>query len=140
MDRHRFCPTRRVAFFGRTDFPVACWERRLSCRLLGQAIFLSPAGRGGFLAAYWDRRFSCRLLRNEEEDEEKRGHRPYPPWSAARKPPLPSLTRIGSFAIVSPPRRPAILGHVHPSVNRRVRDNSRTVALQSVGTDSGESK
>ena len=37
-------------------------ERRLSCRRLGTATFLPPAGNGGFLAAGWERRLSCRRL------------------------------------------------------------------------------
>ena len=37
-------------------------ERRLSCRRLGTATFLSPAGSGDFLVAGWERRLSCRRL------------------------------------------------------------------------------
>ena len=51
---------------------------------------------------------------------------------------FPNLTRIGGFAIVNPPRRPAILGRIHPGVNRRVRENARMAALRSIGTDSGD--
>ena len=36
-------------------------ERRLSCRRLGTAAFLPPAGSGGFLAAGWERRLCARL-------------------------------------------------------------------------------
>ena len=35
-------------------------ERRLSCRRLGAATFLSPTGSGDFLVAGWERRLSCR--------------------------------------------------------------------------------
>ncbi len=35
-------------------------ERRLSCRRLGAATFLSPTGSGGFLAADWEGRLSRR--------------------------------------------------------------------------------
>ena len=37
-------------------------ERRLSCRRLGAATFLPPAGSGDFLVAGWERRLSCRRL------------------------------------------------------------------------------
>ena len=46
---------------GNGGFLAAGWERRLSCRRLGAAAFLSPAGSGGFLVAGWERRLCARL-------------------------------------------------------------------------------
>ena len=82
-------------------------EGRLSCRPLGQATFLSPIGTGDFLVAHWDRRFSCRLLfsiakRFGSGRSVEWGLRPPdPPWSAARKPPLP----LGGKKAAAPARR-----------------------------------
>ena len=57
----------------------------------GASTFSPPTGRGGFLAACWEGRLSCRPLRIEEDEEEGGLRPPYPPQSAARKPPLVGL-------------------------------------------------